>query len=532
MSANALETQVNDPLMYLAPLPHVGRYYPFGFPVDIASDMREVLDAAHESWGMYAPRFDKPPIRLHVLTSEGSGGLPPSPVLRGQRNLLMWVSDQENFAVCDRRQAFGYCCVTRATVADRVFFRWHFLEALVYTLLELNYFTSVHAACVAREGAGVLLFGESGVGKSTLSYACARRGWTYVSDDSSSVLRDGRPDHHRRAASFPVSRRGAAIISGAARPHLGPPVGPQAHHRSAHRRLCRFAPRPIAGWTRIVFLDRQPGSRAGLTRIAKQEAQERIRQGMAVFDPELEPRRIRTVETICEAPAFALRYPGFEDAVLLLEQLVRGQHEGGLLKLLLAMLLLAAEALAQTASAALFGTVVDESSAVAPAVTVTAREQSTGFTRSTVTNQEGGYTLEALPPGWYTVTAVKPGFRATAAERVQLTVSQKAVLDLKLFVGEERQSITATAAVSPVQSNEASIGYLFDSQTVEALPLDTRNIVALVTLGPGAIPRQLGGFTHDVVNDVQQGSRGSVAFNPPMNGSRSTMNSVRARWRV
>jgi hypothetical protein len=59
---------------------------------------------------------------------------------------------------------------------------------------------------------------------------------------------------------------------------------------------------------------------------------------------------------------------------------------------------------------------------------------------------------------------------------------------------------------------------------VEELPLDTRNIVALVTLGPGAIPRQLGGFTHDVINDVQQGSRGSVAFNPPINGSRSTMN--------
>ncbi|HJT86723.1 MAG TPA: hypothetical protein VJ732_02680, partial [Bryobacteraceae bacterium] len=36
----------------------------------------------------------------------------------------------------------------------------------------------------------------------------------------------------------------------------------------------------------------------------------------------------------------------------------------------------------------------------------------------------------------------------------------------------------------------------------------------------------LGGFTHDVVNDVQEGSRGSVALNPPINGSRSTMNAA------
>ena len=194
--------------------------------------------------------------------------------------------------------------------------------------------------------------------------------------------------------------------------------------------------------------------------------------------------------------------------------------------LLIALLavLPAGDASAQVASASLLGTVVDESSAVAPGVTVSAREESTGFTRSTVTNAEGGYAIEALLPGWYTVTAMKPGFRATAAEHVQLTVSQKALLDLKLYVGEERESVTATGTVSPVQTNEASIGYLFDSRTAEELPLDTRNIVALVTLGAGAIPRQLGGFTHDIINDVQQGSRGSVAFNPPINGSRSTMN--------
>ena len=106
---NAVETRINDPLLYRTPLPYVGRYYPYGFPVDVASDMREVLDAAQESFGAYAPRFDRPPIRVHVLTSEGSGGQPPAPLLRGRRNLLMWVADRENFSVCDHLQRFGYC---------------------------------------------------------------------------------------------------------------------------------------------------------------------------------------------------------------------------------------------------------------------------------------------------------------------------------------------------------------------------------------------------------------------------------------
>jgi Carboxypeptidase regulatory-like domain/TonB dependent receptor-like, beta-barrel len=186
--------------------------------------------------------------------------------------------------------------------------------------------------------------------------------------------------------------------------------------------------------------------------------------------------------------------------------------------------LCAAEVWAQVASGTLSGTVTDESSAVAPGVTVQAREERTGFTRTAVTGAEGGYVIEELPPGHYTVSAQKAGFRTTVSEHVPLEVNQTVRLNLTLYVGEERQSVTAEASVSAVQGSQASLGYLLGAKTAEDLPLEMRNIVSLVTLGPGAIPRQLGGFVHDVVNDVQQGSRGSVAFNPPINGSRSTMN--------
>jgi hypothetical protein len=195
-----------------------------------------------------------------------------------------------------------------------------------------------------------------------------------------------------------------------------------------------------------------------------------------------------------------------------------------MMRLLLLSGLVASAAMAQVASSTLSGTVQDESRASAPGVTVTACQQGTGFTRTTVTQGEGTYVIGGLPPGIYTVTAQKAGFRTATSESLALEVNQKASLDFKLQVGPARESVTATTTVLPVQSDEASIGYRIDSQTAEGLPLDTRNVVALVTLGPGAIPRQLGGFTHDVVNDVQQGSRGSVAFNPPVNGSRSTMN--------
>ncbi|MGA2740363.1 MAG: hypothetical protein ABSG65_23375 [Bryobacteraceae bacterium] len=321
--ANAVETAICDPLLYHAPLPYTDRYYPYGFPVDVASNMRDVLDAARESFGACAARFDRPPLRVHVLAGEGSGDLPPTPVLRGQRHLLLWVSDRENFAAIDRRERFGYSIVTRATVADRVFFRWHFLDALIYVLLELNYVTSLHAACVAWEGAGVMLCGESGAGKSTLCYECARRGWTYISDDSSSVLWDGgrtvigEPHHFRFRADAPDMF-----------PELrGRTVGRQLDRKPTIELLTADLPIRTATECRvehIAFLDRHPGIRADVRRIGKEEAQQRLQQGMAAFDPELETRRREVVESIAEAPAFELRYSDCEEAALLLERIVRG----------------------------------------------------------------------------------------------------------------------------------------------------------------------------------------------------------------
>ncbi len=58
------------------------------------------------------------------------------------------------------------------------------LELLMLTALDWTFFIGVHAACVMRHGQSVLLCGDSHAGKSTLAYACARSGWTFVSDNA------------------------------------------------------------------------------------------------------------------------------------------------------------------------------------------------------------------------------------------------------------------------------------------------------------------------------------------------------------
>ena len=191
--------------------------------------------------------------------------------------------------------------------------------------------------------------------------------------------------------------------------------------------------------------------------------------------------------------------------------------------LFLFLLITGTRARAQVASASLLGEVRDEQAAVVPGTKVTARHEATDFSRTATTGDDGSYRIDDLLPGRYTVTAEKQGFRRLEAGSVLLEVNQKAKLDLRLTVGLPQETITIKANVSPLQTDDSSVGYRLDSPTIRDLPLVERNVVALLTLGPGVIPRHLGGFGHDIINDVQE-SRGAVALNPPVNGGRSTMN--------
>jgi hypothetical protein len=312
-----------DPLRFMTPLPYVTRVFPYGVPADIAANSLDAIEAARESWGSYRPRFDRPPICVHVLVSDGNSVRPPEPVLRGQRHLISWVADRENFAVIDRVQRFGYSCVTSATVADRVFFRWHFLDALITLLLELNYITSLHAACVACEGAGVLLFGESGAGKSSLSYACSKHGWTYISDDASSILWGSQTvlgDPHRfrfrddAPEVFPELRGLTVGYALGRKPTIEVPTA-NLPIRTA----------PDCRVERIVFLDRRADRRAGMVRVDTDAVRRRLAQDMPVFDPVLEPQRKSLIELIAKMPAFELHYQHFEDAVRLLEEMMQDE---------------------------------------------------------------------------------------------------------------------------------------------------------------------------------------------------------------
>lgn len=194
------------------------------------------------------------------------------------------------------------------------------------------------------------------------------------------------------------------------------------------------------------------------------------------------------------------------------------------MRIVLFALALAAAAPGQVSTGSVFGTVKDESGGAVSGARITVRQEATDFTRTVLSTGSGAYRMEELAPGAYSIEVRRPGFRTAVARHVTVEVNQQARLDLRLTVGEVRDSVSVKESVPLLETENSTAGYRIDSPVMTELPLDQRDVMSLVTLGPGAIPRQLGGFTHDANNDVQQSSRGSVALNPPINGARSSMN--------
>jgi hypothetical protein len=183
----AVETKRIDPLRCDLELAHSGMFYPAGFPLHISTNSRDVLEAAAEAWAPFYRAFDTPAMKFRVAVESG-GERCGEPAFRLQGHLLSFVADAQNFAAGDRLTMSASFHLSAATAADHSFLRWFYLESMAYMLLTQRYVVSVHAACVESQGAGILLCGKSGAGKSTVAFACARAGFTYVSDDCTWML--------------------------------------------------------------------------------------------------------------------------------------------------------------------------------------------------------------------------------------------------------------------------------------------------------------------------------------------------------
>jgi hypothetical protein len=146
-------------------------------------------------------------------------------------------------------------------------------------------------------------------------------------------------------------------------------------------------------------------------------------------------------------------------------------------------------AYAQSANGSVVGTVTDPSGSAIVNATVTLTNNATQDKLTAQASQSGEYQFLVVPPGEYTLTIESPGFKKFVQNPVEVQVALATRRDIQMSVGSTSESVTVTTEAPIIQSENASLGQVVEGKAVTDIPLNGRNVLALVGLVPGVVPQ-------------------------------------------
>src|SRR5256712_4363442 len=153
---------------------------------------------------------------------------------------------------------------------------------------------------------------------------------------------------------------------------------------------------------------------------------------------------------------------------------------------------------AQVDTGSILGTIADASGAPISGAKVTLTNEGTGAALSFTTSADGVYKFTPLKIGSYKVTATFQGFQTTAQTNIAVNVGADVVINFSLKPGALTQSVEVVATIPVLQTQNAAVGQVVDSRSVNDLPLNGRNFTFLAQLAAG-------------VNTPQADTRGNAA---------------------
>ena len=145
-------------------------------------------------------------------------------------------------------------------------------------------------------------------------------------------------------------------------------------------------------------------------------------------------------------------------------------------------------ALAQAGSGGISGLVSDQTGAIIPGAKVVAQSQATGVKFSTVSTAGGLYSFVSVSPGVYQITAGLKGFETAVRTNVRVSVDQVTTVNIALKVGSVNEVVTVNESTSLMEATNSTVGQLISAETIDRVPLLTRNVFDLVQLSAGVTP--------------------------------------------
>lgn len=154
--------------------------------------------------------------------------------------------------------------------------------------------------------------------------------------------------------------------------------------------------------------------------------------------------------------------------------------------------------------ASIRGVVTDSQGAIVPGATITLRNTGTNQEQVSVSDENGIYIFNALPPARFSISAEKAGFKKKVLSDVQIIPEQLNALNLQLEVGGAQETVTVEGTTQTLDSETATVSATINNNQIQHLPSFNRDVFQLAQLTPG------------VFGDASQSSGGG-AYNLPGN---------------
>ncbi len=155
--------------------------------------------------------------------------------------------------------------------------------------------------------------------------------------------------------------------------------------------------------------------------------------------------------------------------------------------ILVCALLFGAPSRSQTGTSAIGGAITDPQGRAVPTAKVTLIDIATNATRSTQSTESGAYVFGLIKPGDYRLEVEAKGFNKTVVGNVQALIGKQTETNVQLSVGAMSEMIEVMASTQDalINTQDASLGNVFDSNQISQLPLEGRNVADLLSLQPG-----------------------------------------------
>jgi hypothetical protein len=154
-----------------------------------SSELQELVEAAYADLPRHRLSAGVPRFRVSIalappVPATNRGDAPHIGTLSGGGLFCGTTASSDVAVVCPESRS-ALVILSPNLLSFPYHARYELIEFAVFTLAaRVLRLVPLHAACVGRRGGGLLLIGESGAGKSTVSLHCLLRGLDFVSEDS------------------------------------------------------------------------------------------------------------------------------------------------------------------------------------------------------------------------------------------------------------------------------------------------------------------------------------------------------------